>query len=172
MGYEKTIRPEQLDMTPLNGSVSKANPFASYNTPERAKRPGKFKKYAANAMAALALLPAGLGILDSSTGKAYAHDVSKITRTIPQIAVGNEYMLTLTLINGADNPDSGVIEFYSSDGKPLVTKLGNTNASQFPYNLASGATLRVNSNDTGATRVGYGIIKSNSPNSEDRKSVV
>ncbi|GEM_PF-7047712 len=163
MGYEKTIKPDQLDLTPLDKPIqgnAKRQPYSerSWMT--------KGRDYLANHGRSLAIygaIGAALALGFSDNALAQKNKEYVMPQVADGVAGGTRYQSTFVIINvGPDVNLSG--DLIKSDGSPMTVTYNNSRLesftdSRFSYPLKKGDKVTITTMGNGPLQVGFAKIR-------------
>ncbi len=79
------------------------------------------------------------------------------TIVFPHIAIGEGFTTQIVLINGTDQSIQGQIRLVQSNGQPLVARVAETVASEFPYEIGPNGTFQPELEGVSGLGVGYAV---------------
>ena len=86
-------------------------------------------------------------------------NAAPVTETVvfPHIAIGEGFTTQIVLINGTDQSIQGQIRLVQSNGQPLVARVAETVASEFPYEIPPHGTFQPELEGVSGLGVGYAV---------------
>jgi hypothetical protein len=113
----------------------------------------------------------GSGMMGGTSGMmGFGSHLMDHNLVIPQLAVGQDYVSTLSLINlgniqmmnwvpAQDLGTTGTVYFYKQDGSPMLVAVnGSSPVSQMPFSLSPSETARFDLTAAGATMAGWAFV--------------
>ncbi len=119
-------------------------------------------------VSALTLLMSDGGLSTMPVADLSGTDAFAGPQIFPHLADGGGYGTQIILINPADSPQSGTIQFLTESGLPLALNLDGQSRSQLNYSIAGNGVLSINTSGAGSLVSGYAVL---SPDAGQRPPV-
>jgi len=88
----------------------------------------------------------------------------KVTRVLPHLAVGGEWITTFIVVNTGDEPGQFTVDFHAQDGSSLSIQIGSANLSVLTGTIpAHGAKFYEAGNSSQGLRAGWGLVTADAP---------